>query len=104
FPGPAFASRTDRFARADAGVDLDFTWLAEGDQMAGPRLLGGWTLYHGVDDTEADFQVARADARLFAPVSSRHAFALRALVAETWGEDGEGIPFYHLPALGDDDG
>jgi hypothetical protein len=104
FPGPRFATGRDRFARGAADLDLDFTRLAAGDQLSGARLLGGWNLYRGIDDTEARFQTGRAELRLFAPVSTRHALALRGMVAETFGEEGGAVPFYHLHALGDDDG
>jgi hypothetical protein len=104
FPGPRFATGRDRFVRGTGDLDFDFTRLAPGDQLAGARVLGGWSLYQGIDDTDGRFQTGRAELRLFAPVSTRHALALRGMVAETFGEDEQPVPFYHLHALGDDDG
>jgi len=98
------SSEPDRFARADAELRLDFTRVDGNYQLKGTRLVTGWRMYRGLDDTDARFQIGDADLRIFAPLDRRHAIALRGIVAGTWGEEGDGIPFYHLPTLGKDEG
>jgi hypothetical protein len=73
-------------------------------QQSGARAIADWRFFNGIGDTEARFHVASAELQLFAPLSRRHAFALRGLAAETWGESGSAVPFYHLPSLGSERG
>lgn len=93
-----------RYARGEAAVDVDFTTVGGAYQMLGARLLLGWGLYRDLEPTDAHFQRASADLRTYLPVTARHAVALRGMAVEHFAESGAGVPFFYLPALGDDDG
>jgi hypothetical protein len=101
FPGD---EETDRFAHVGAAATYDLSRVNADYQLTGAWLNAGWRLFRGIDDTDARFQVGTADLQLFAPINRRHAVALRGLAADTWGESGDGIPFYHMPALGSEQG
>lgn len=91
------------FLRLDAGLDADFTKV-ERLWTHGVRLMGGYQVFRGTDDTDADFHRATADFRAMLPVGQRHVLALRILGVDHFAESGRGVPFTHLAELGDDDG
>ena len=95
---------TDRFGHVGAAATYDLTRVNADYQLTGAWLNAGWRIFRGIDDTDARFQVGTADLQLFAPVGRRHAVALRGITAETWGESGDGIPFYLMPTLGSEQG
>lgn len=100
---PFGAVERTRFARAGVGVSVDWTDV-EGFQREGLWLDGGYALYEGLDGTDARFHRVRGDLRGYLPVTGRQSLAVRGLLESTFGEAGAGVPFTHLPALGDEDG
>ena len=101
---PYGSTGTDTWARVDAALDLDFTWIGGPYQLHGARLLTEWSGYRGRDGTDSRFQIGSTDLRIFLPLNDRQAFALRGLAMDTFGEEGNGIPLYYLPALGGENG
>lgn len=100
---PFGALERTRFVRAGAGLTLDRTEVA-GFQREGLWLDGEYALYEGTGGTDARFHRARGDVRGHVSLTERHALAARGLAESVFGEAGAGVPFTHLPALGDDDG
>jgi hypothetical protein len=101
---PFGAIGTERFARVEGELDVDFTSIVRGDRLSGVRALAGWSGYRGLSDTDSDFQIGSGDLRVFVPISQRHELALRGLASEVFAERGEGIPLYLLPRLGSSEG
>jgi hypothetical protein len=101
---PFGALGTDRFAHVGGSIDLDFTAIGRSDRLRGVRALGSWTGYRGLSDTDSEFQIGTGDLRLYLPVVTRHELALRGLAIETFGEEGFGVPLYHMPRLGSSEG
>jgi hypothetical protein len=102
---PFGATGTERFGRAKGSLDLDFTWIGPTyRQMKGVRLITSLSAYRGLDDTDSEFRIGSGDLRVYVPISRQHAFAIRGLAHEVFGEEGSGVPIYYLPRLGSSDG
>jgi hypothetical protein len=102
---PFGALGTDRFAHAGASLDVDFTSVkSRTEQLHGVRLIGSWSGYRGFDETDAEFHIGSVDVMGYLPVSRQHAFALRGLAHDVFGEEGFGVPLYYLPRLGSTEG
>ncbi|MGH7540497.1 MAG: BamA/TamA family outer membrane protein, partial [Gemmatimonadota bacterium] len=98
-PLPFGAAERTRFARASAGVALEFTHRA-GFQERGARFGVAGDLYRGVDDTPSDFHRLEGEAVGYLPLNPRQLLAVRAFAAATRLDDGQGIPFFHLSRVG----
>lgn len=75
-----------------------------GFQRRGWLVELGSSLFRGVDGTNSDFRRFRGVATGYAPLNPRQAAALRAIVEVNKSDGGEGVPFTHLAALGDEAG
>jgi hypothetical protein len=84
---------------------VDYTSIrSRGEQMQGTRLIAGWSGYHGVSATEADFQVGSGDLRFYLPVTRQNGIALRGIATQVFAQSGAGVPIYYLPQLGSSQG
>ena len=101
---PFGAVGTHRFMRADADLDLDFTSVGGPFQLRGVRLVTDWSGFRGVDEGDPDFQIASTDLRVYLPLNSRHAFALRGYAADAFGESNGAVPIYYLATVGGSEG
>jgi hypothetical protein len=95
---------TQSYFRADASADLDFTWISGPNQTHGARLLADWSGFRGKTDSDPDFQFWSTDLRVYMPLNPRHAFVVRGLAADAFGEAKGGVPLYYLATLGSTEG
>ncbi len=92
-----------KYVRAGASVGLDLTY-ASGLQRRGLYLDAGYEYFRGVDGTDSDFQ--RFDTNLFfyLPLNARQQLAIQGMAQANRGQEGEGVPFYYLAAMGSEQG
>lgn len=104
FAGELFGvAEETSYWRGGAALELDRT-RARALQLVGYRVLGRYDVLRGAGQTDSDFQRVQADARMYLPFTGRHLLAARLLAEDHLAEGGQGVPFYRLAMLGDDDG
>ena len=94
------AAERTRFLRVGPRVELDLTDRV-GFQRRGLATGGAADLYRGVGSTEADFHRLRGWLEGYLPANLRQSLALRAEAEVNRGDAGRGVPFTHMPTLGD---
>ena len=92
-----------KYVRAGASVGLDLTY-ASGLQRRGLYLDAGYQYFRGVDGTDSDFQRFETNLFFYLPLNARQQLAIQGMTQTNRGQKGEGVPFYHLAAMGSEQG
>ncbi len=96
---PFGAEERVKFFHFELGTTFDFT-RRRGFQTRGVLLRVGGSLFRGTDGTDSDFHRLESDLHTYLPLNRLQTLALRGVVQLNRDDSGDGIPFYHLAALG----
>ncbi len=92
-----------KYVRAGASIGLDLTY-ARGLQRRGLNLTAGYQYYRGIKGTDSDFQRIETNLFFYLPLNTRQQLAIQGMTETNRGQKGEGVPFYHLAAMGSEQG
>lgn len=94
------AAGTLRFLRIGPRLELDLT-RRSGFQDRGLAVGATADFYRGLGSTRADFHRVGGWLEAYLPANRRQSLAVRAEAEASRGTAGRGVPFTHMPTLGD---
>ncbi len=87
------------FAQLEFGGTVDLSRM-ENFQQKGVAIGAEGRFFFGVNDTDSDFRLLSGFVHSYLPINPQQLVAVRVVSQIARHDEGDAIPFYHLPSLG----